>query len=37
MNDNFKIIFEFIKDCSIETPDVQTLIYVRENISDITF
>ena len=33
MNDNFKIIFEFIKDCSIETPDVQTLIYVRENIS----
>ena len=29
---NFKIILEYIKDLSIETPSVTTLKYVRENL-----
>tara|TARA_Y100000590_G_C15614760_1_gene975287 strand:+ start:492 stop:914 length:423 start_codon:yes stop_codon:yes gene_type:complete len=32
MSDKFKIIIEYIKDLSVETPDVETLIYVKENI-----
>ena len=30
---NFKILAEFVKDISSETPDVQTYIFVKENIS----
>ena len=33
MTQNFKIIGSFIKDMSSETPDVQTYLFVRENIS----
>ena len=33
MTKNFKIVAEFVKDISSETPDVQSYIYVRENIS----
>ena len=31
--EKFKIILEYIKDLSVETPDAETLIYVRENLS----
>ena len=33
MDKKYKIILNFIKDLSIETPDAETLIFVRENIS----
>ena len=33
MNENFEIILEYIKDLSAETPDAETLIFVRNNIS----
>ena len=33
MTENFKILAEFIKDISSETPDVQSYIFVKENIS----
>ena len=33
MKENFKIIGSFIKDLSSETPDVQTYLFVRENIA----
>ena len=33
MTENFKIVAEFIKDMSSETPDVQTFLFVKENIS----
>ena len=33
MTENFKILAEFVKDISSETPDVQSYIYVKENIS----
>ncbi len=33
MTENFKIIGSFIKDMSSETIDVQTYMFVRENIS----
>ena len=29
----FKILLNFIKDISVETPDADTLIFVRDNIS----
>ena len=32
MTENFKILAEFVKDISSETPDVQTYIFVKENI-----
>ena len=32
MTQNFKILAEFIKDMSSETPDIQTYIFVKENI-----
>ena len=28
----FKIILEYIKDLSVETPSASTLLYVRENL-----
>jgi len=31
--ENFKILAEFIKDISSETPDIQSYIFVKENIS----
>ena len=33
MKENFKILTQFVKDISSETPDVQTYIFVKENIS----
>ena len=33
MTENFKILTEFVKDISSETPDVQTYIFVKETIS----
>ena len=32
MTENFKILGEYIKDLSSETPDVETYIFVREHI-----
>ena len=32
MTENFKILAEFIKDMSSETPDAQTYMFVKENI-----
>ena len=33
MTENFKILAEFIKDISSETPNIQTYIFTKENIS----
>ena len=33
MTKNFKILAQFVKDISSETPDIQSYIFVRENIS----
>ena len=33
MTENFEILAEFIKDISSETPDIQTYIFVKENIA----
>jgi preprotein translocase subunit SecB len=33
MTEKFKIIAKYIKDISSETPDVETFLFVRENIS----
>ena len=33
MTEKFKILAEFIKDMSSETPDIQSYLYVKENIS----
>ena len=33
MTENFKILAEFIKDISSETPNVESYIYVKKNIS----
>jgi preprotein translocase subunit SecB len=33
MIENFKILAEFVKDISSETPDVQSYVFVKENIS----
>ena len=33
MTENFKIISSFIKDMSSETPNVETFLFVKENIS----
>ena len=33
MIENFKILAEFVKDISSETPDIQSYIFVKENIS----
>ena len=34
MSENYKIIAKFIKDMSSETPDTETYIFVKENISN---
>ena len=33
MTKNYKILAQFIKDMSSETPDVETYMYVKDNIS----
>jgi len=33
MTENFRILTEFIKDMSSETPDVQSYLFVKDNIS----
>ena len=33
MSIEYKILTEFIKDISVETPDVETYLFVKENIS----
>ena len=33
MTENFKILAEFVKDISSETPSIQSYIFVKENIS----
>ena len=33
MTEKYKILAKFIKDASSETPDVETYLYVKENIS----
>ena len=33
MKDNFKILAQFIKDMSSETADIQSYIFVKDNIS----
>lgn len=33
MNNNFKILLNYIKDLSVEIPNTETLIATRENIS----
>ena len=30
MSDNFKIVAQFVKDISSETPNIETYFYVRE-------
>ena len=33
MNKNYKILGKYIKDMSSETPDVETFLFVKDNIS----
>ena len=33
MKENFRILAEFVKDMSSETPDIQSYMFVKENIS----
>jgi len=33
MTEKFKILANYIKDMSSETPDIETFLYVKENIS----
>ena len=33
MSNKFEIILEYIKDLSVETPDVETLLFVRKNMT----
>jgi preprotein translocase subunit SecB len=33
MTENFEILAEFVKDISSETPNIESYIYVKENIS----
>ena len=33
MSEKFEIIFNFLKDLSSETPDVETFLFVRENFA----
>ena len=33
MTENYKILAKYIKDMSSETPNVETFLFVKENIS----
>jgi len=33
MNEKFKILTNFIKDMSSETPDIESYLFVKENIT----
>ena len=33
MTEKFKILAEFIKDMSSETPDIETYLFVKDHIS----
>ena len=33
MTENYKILAEFVKDMSSETPDIETYLFVKGNIS----
>ena len=33
MTEKYKILTQYIKDISVETPDVETYLFVKENIS----
>tara|TARA_B110001450_G_scaffold238948_1_gene246391 strand:- start:1009 stop:1431 length:423 start_codon:yes stop_codon:yes gene_type:complete len=33
MTENFKILAQFVKDISSETPDIQSYIFVKDNIA----
>ena len=33
MTEKFKILAQYVKDMSSETPDIQTFLFVKENIS----
>jgi len=33
MTENFKILAKYIKDISSETPDIETFLFVKDNIS----
>ena len=33
MTEKFKILGQYIKDMSSETPDVETFLFVKDNIS----
>ena len=33
MTEKFKVLAEYIKDMSSETPDIETFLFVKENIS----
>ena len=33
MTENYKILAKYIKDMSSETPDIETFLFVKENIS----
>ena len=37
MKKNYKILAKFIKDMSSETPDAETYIFVKDNISNYQF
>ena len=34
MSNKFEILAEYIKDLSIETPNIETLLYVKNNIKN---
>ena len=34
MDEKFKILTEFVKDSSCETPDVETYLYVKEYLKN---
>ena len=34
MTENFKIFAEFVKDLSSETKDLETYLYVKENLKN---
>ena len=33
MKENYRILGKFIKDMSSETPDIETFLFVKDNIS----